>query len=235
MDRFDVDDVSLTYELQRRHRAGPARACQRLRVLVPATPRTVARHCDVVVSAPPPAVRRRPIPSADRRRGRRRLRTLDGSRRLADRPRRRPLLRRSRRSPTGHRRTRAGPFGGAARARRTWNLQLGTDRCRPAARHRRLHGRRQVGRRRQVPEPRVRRRLPGRAGQRGPGGLRRGRRRGRPVLPSGDGGGATVELRARRRQADHPTGAQRPRREQRPSASCKEANWCSRGSPKPSA
>ena len=49
-----------------------------------------------------------------------------------------------------------------------------------------------------------------------PGAFDEAVERGRPVLPSGDGGRATVELRARRRQADHPTGAQRPWREQRP-------------------
>ena len=86
-----------------------------------------------------------------------------------------------------------------------------------------------------VPEPRVRRRLPGRAGQRGPGRLRRGRRP-RPTCSSkrrwrrcnsGASGQTTPSGSPNRcstsaaRTASH--------------ASCKAANWCSRGSPTPSA
>ena len=107
MDRFDFDDVELTYELRERgERVVLVHASAFVswyRPLVEQLPDF--RPCATGAAS---AVRRRRVPPPHRRRGRGHLRPADGSRRLAYRPRRRSLVRRPGRPPTGDRRHRDG-------------------------------------------------------------------------------------------------------------------------------
>ena len=129
MERFEFDDVQLTYEL--RDAGSPSSS----RTRAPSSPwyrpagrpaGRASRRCGTGgASAPPSGGGPR---AAHRRRRRGHLRATDGPRRLACRPRRGPLLRRPGRAPAGDGRARARRLRRPARTGRPGCLQRRTDR-----------------------------------------------------------------------------------------------------------